>query len=596
VVTARPLVTVITPALNERQTLPLLERSLSRQELDPQLLEWIVVDDGSTDSTLDWLRSGARSVRPLVVESGPSCGPGLARNAGIERATGPFCTFVDADDTLEDGALGAWLSAMSDTPADMLLTPTPRHLSNRRRARLGDRPRVLSTRERWSGDLLRDWLTPGKLYATDFLTGHSLRFGGEPEAEDLRFFVSAALSATTIAVAPTVPSYTYWRSNRSAARRSPRAPEATLDAITTSLRDIHDSAPRGTDWLTTASPVLAGLAAAYLRARRFASDERERQRLDEQVKSTLLRLSVGIDDLWRLDQADRTHALVCMLALAIPDLAARGIAAAWVAGLSAKRPAAEPALPPTAQRPLRLRLLSAQVTPLTGDELASALTDADRRLTVGHLNVHGLALAEHDPEVAAFLAQADLVFVDGMPIVWYLRSRGEPVHAAHRTTVLDWLPRMLDQAVLKGRRVYHVGGTDTTATVARQELLRRHPGLQLMTHHGYLGLETEAEVLDEINRYAPHVLLVGMGMPQQERWVNRHRDSLDVPAVCTVGGALSYLAGEQATPPRWLGPAGLEGVFRLARHPRRLGHRYLVEPWSLVRPLAADWRAHRHTD
>jgi N-acetylglucosaminyldiphosphoundecaprenol N-acetyl-beta-D-mannosaminyltransferase len=79
-----------------------------------------------------------------------------------------------------------------------------------------------------------------------------------------------------------------------------------------------------------------------------------------------------------------------------------------------------------------------------------------------------------------------------------------------------------------------------------------------------------------------------MGMPRQEVWLGRRFDDLDVPVAVAIGGLFDYFAGTSATPPRWMGRIGLEWLGRLAADPRRLGHRYLVEPVLLGADLVRE--------
>ncbi|MDP3379476.1 MAG: WecB/TagA/CpsF family glycosyltransferase, partial [Brevundimonas sp.] len=87
------------------------------------------------------------------------------------------------------------------------------------------------------------------------------------------------------------------------------------------------------------------------------------------------------------------------------------------------------------------------------------------------------------------------------------------------------------------------------------------------------------------------VLLVGMGMPRQEIWIADHLDALPDCVVLNVGAAFDYEAGVQKAAPRWMGKAGLEWLYRLAVDPRRLFHRYCVEPWHLIGPIMDDLKA-----
>ncbi len=95
-------------------------------------------------------------------------------------------------------------------------------------------------------------------------------------------------------------------------------------------------------------------------------------------------------------------------------------------------------------------------------------------------------------------------------------------------------------------------------------------------------------VVEKINAFRPHVLMVGMGMPRQERWILHRFDELDANAILQSGACFDYVAGAIPTPPRWLGRFGLEWLYRLACEPVRLWRRYLVEPWLVGAWLVRD--------
>ena len=93
------VVTVIVPAFNVEQHLAVCLGSITNQTYPH--LEIIVVDDGSTDRSLEIIRKFAQCddrIRPIFQENG---GVSAARNAGLDAATGSFVSFVDADDWLE---------------------------------------------------------------------------------------------------------------------------------------------------------------------------------------------------------------------------------------------------------------------------------------------------------------------------------------------------------------------------------------------------------------------------------------------------------------------------------------------------------------
>jgi N-acetylglucosaminyldiphosphoundecaprenol N-acetyl-beta-D-mannosaminyltransferase len=109
--------------------------------------------------------------------------------------------------------------------------------------------------------------------------------------------------------------------------------------------------------------------------------------------------------------------------------------------------------------------------------------------------------------------------------------------------------------------------------------------------HGYFDPAGEANesVLEEIRRFAPEVVMIGMGMPRQEQWIADNINSLGSAVVLPCGAAIDYVAGEIPTPPRWAGRWGLEWLYRLLAEPGRLWKRYLVEPWFVLLLIGRHW-------
>jgi N-acetylglucosaminyldiphosphoundecaprenol N-acetyl-beta-D-mannosaminyltransferase len=116
------------------------------------------------------------------------------------------------------------------------------------------------------------------------------------------------------------------------------------------------------------------------------------------------------------------------------------------------------------------------------------------------------------------------------------------------------------------------------AEAAADQLRSRHAGLEVSTAHGYFDRTPAAvsEVIRTINDNRTDVLLVGLGMPEQESWLGEHRDRLDCSVCLTVGGMFDFVSGRKPRGPRGLTSIGLEWLTRLAREPRRLGRRYVL--------------------
>jgi len=237
----------------------------------------------------------------------------------------------------------------------------------------------------------------------------------------------------------------------------------------------------------------------------------------------------------------------------------------------------------------RYKLLSTEIDAITQDDLYSAIAEAvdtgQRRIIANH-NLHSLYLYHRDPRFAQFYRRSDCIYVDGMAVIFLARALGLPLRREHRTTFLDSLDVLMAEIVRHDWRVFYLGSKPGVAERGAEEMRRRFKGLRMSTLHGYFDGRAESpensSVIETINAFQPNLLMVGMGMPRQERWILDNLESISANAIITCGATMDYFTGEIASPPRWAGPLGLYGMTRLLSEPRRLWKRYLLEPWVVL--------------
>ena len=260
-------------------------------------------------------------------------------------------------------------------------------------------------------------------------------------------------------------------------------------------------------------------------------------------------------------------------------------------------------LPIEAGRPFRMRrrpeervVLLGQLMDMVRPEevlhFISGSIAAGRKALVANHNAHSLYLLRRDPQFAAYYQMADLVEVDSLPLLLWANGTGRRSRRFHRCTYLDWRDPFWTLAASRQWRVFYLGGAPGVAERARTALLGSWPQLTLEVRDGYFdmaeGQSPNAEVLAQIEAFAPDVLFVGMGMPRQELWIQQNFDRLPDCVILPVGAAFDYEAGVQKAAPRWMGRIGIEWLFRLFHDPRRLFSRYCVEPWFLIGLLFQD--------
>jgi len=210
---------------------------------------------------------------------------------------------------------------------------------------------------------------------------------------------------------------------------------------------------------------------------------------------------------------------------------------------------------------------------------------------VATVNLDFAVEARRDAEFRRILLDADLHTADGMPLVWASRVLGHPI--PERVTGADLVDRLAGRAAARGYSFYLLGGAPGIGVRAARALQRRHPKLRIAgvaSPPFSARAETPPEMLADLRAARPDVLLVGLGAPKQEKWIDSHRDRLGVPVAIGVGGTFDLLARAKRRAPAAVQRAGLEWLFRFAQEPRRLGKRYLADGLQLG-PLLVRQRA-----
>ncbi|MCX7012394.1 MAG: WecB/TagA/CpsF family glycosyltransferase [Candidatus Sumerlaeota bacterium] len=203
---------------------------------------------------------------------------------------------------------------------------------------------------------------------------------------------------------------------------------------------------------------------------------------------------------------------------------------------------------------------------------------------VSYLNAHNVNLAFEDEEYRDILRRADMLYADGMGVVWGWRLVGQalPCRVNAGDLILDFCRGAAEQ----GLSLYLLGSAPGVAEAAARRWQAEAPGLKIAgARDGFFRPEDEDAVAEEIRRAHPDLLLVGMGVPRQEKWAARWKDRLGVPVVWCVGALFEYSGGRRARAPVWMRRCGMEWAWRLALEPRRLWKRYLVGNIRFLRNL-----------
>jgi succinoglycan biosynthesis protein ExoU len=196
-------VSVIVAAYNSAGS---IDRAVKSALAQPETLEVILVDDASTDSTVEVAKFAAQGDGRLRTSVLPANrGPAAARNVALDLATGTFVGILDADDWMQEGRLGRLLAIVGEdwdfAADDLLLLDADANAAPRPMLSLSSPPGYLSFADFLRSNLPRasrhrrelGYLKP--LIRRTFLERHGLRY-----AENLRLGEDFVLYATALAL------------------------------------------------------------------------------------------------------------------------------------------------------------------------------------------------------------------------------------------------------------------------------------------------------------------------------------------------------------------------------------------------------------
>lgn len=209
-------------------------------------------------------------------------------------------------------------------------------------------------------------------------------------------------------------------------------------------------------------------------------------------------------------------------------------------------------------------------------------------------NVDHIVQLDTNQSLQSAYRNAALVVVDGKPVVWAANLLGRPLPGTVPGS--DLVPAIFENAQKEQThlKVFLLGAMPGVAERAKLNIETQWPMVQIVgTHSPAFGFEKDTaystEICRIVNATNAQLLLVGVGAPKQELWVNAHASQLRVHAALCIGATIDFLAGEKARAPIWMRKLGLEWLHRMSTEPRRLAKRYFIDAIVFPRLIAKAW-------
>ena len=176
--------------------------------------------------------------------------------------------------------------------------------------------------------------------------------------------------------------------------------------------------------------------------------------------------------------------------------------------------------------------------------------------------------ARKDNNFSQIINNADYVIPDGIGIIKGAKSLGTPI--PERITGFDTLKYLIEAANRKQLKVYLLGAKPEVIQASAEKIKNDYPQIDLVGFHdGYF--KDDSIIVQEISEKQPNVVLVALGSPKQEIFINKYRKSADAIWI-GVGGSFDVFSGTKKRAPIIMQKLNLEWLYRLFKEPTRIGH------------------------
>lgn len=225
----------------------------------------------------------------------------------------------------------------------------------------------------------------------------------------------------------------------------------------------------------------------------------------------------------------------------------------------------------------REKVLGYPVDVVTEDEAVARVENAlvaQKGMHVVTLNAEMVVQAQKDLILDRIIRRAHLIVPDGAGAVFALRLDGHP---SVRVPGIELAYRCLSLAAANAIPTALIGGRQEVLDTLELKLKEQFPDLNIVaSHNGYIQPEEEESVIETIASARPRLVLVAMGVPRQEYFIEKWSSSFPSAVMIGVGGSFDVWAGFVNRAPAIFRALNLEWLYRL-----------LKEPWRASRILTA---------
>jgi len=196
--------------------------------------------------------------------------------------------------------------------------------------------------------------------------------------------------------------------------------------------------------------------------------------------------------------------------------------------------------------------------------------DLNRNLLLTYYNQHCFNLYNTNYSYKKILDEKFNIFMDGTGIFYALKIFGHK--NIERFNASDFNEKLFELFKTTREKLYIIGGNFTNDKLQ----IFKSKGLNFCGYqNGFFTSESENKIIDNIKKAEPDVIIIGMGIPNQEIFASKLNGKLVGKKIICVGNFLEFYLGTVKRIPKFFRNLGIEWLFRLITEPTRLWKRYI---------------------
>ncbi|WP_283624292.1 WecB/TagA/CpsF family glycosyltransferase [Clostridium butyricum] len=181
----------------------------------------------------------------------------------------------------------------------------------------------------------------------------------------------------------------------------------------------------------------------------------------------------------------------------------------------------------------------------------------------------------------SFNDKDSIIIPDGVGTVIASKLIKEPVK--EKIAGIDVVREVLIKADKEGRSVYFLGATEEVVLKCVKNIKEDYPNLKIAGYHnGFFDLNNCEDIIGNIKESRPWAVLVAMGSPRQEIFIEKIKNITGTKIYMGVGGVFDIFAGNLKRAPKWMISLGLEWMYRVIKEPFRIKRLISIPKFLLI--------------